>query len=59
MTSAQILILLEYLTNKDISITEFSWSHTDNLLHLHFFDAGGNKFHKVFNVLGHVMDWED
>lgn len=58
MTPAQIVILLEFLLDKSISLIEFKWSHTDNKLHLHFLDGGGNLFHKTFNESGKFIDWE-
>ena len=59
MTSEQILILIKFLLDGNNTILKFSWEHTDGNLHLHFFDGGGNKFHKTFNQSGHVMDWDD
>ena len=59
MTQAQIILLLKHILDDQLTILKVSWAHTDNVLHLHFLDAGGNKFHKSFNKLGHVLFWDD
>jgi hypothetical protein len=59
MTPAQITLLLEHILDKKLTMLKFSWEHTDSVLHVHFLDAGGNKFHKSFNKFGHVLFWDD